>query len=124
MAEAARRKRVSDMVHSAARSRLVKISSHVASRPIGLPHVKIDFAPPVLESGFAEAGGGACSAVLGVSWEGGSGGGTATLTGGAISREASLESSAPVTDVRSVAVVVSCNLGRGRGASSGLTGLI
>jgi hypothetical protein len=112
--------RLPGMSHSVARSRLVKISSHVASRPIGLPHIKIDLAPPVVESGVAEPGGGACSVVLRVSWEGGSGGGTVTLIG-VISREASLESSAPV---RSVGVVVSCNLGRGRGASCALTGLI
>jgi hypothetical protein len=115
--------RLSDMGHLAARSRLVKISSHSASRSIRLPHIKIDFAPPVVESGFAEASGGACSVALGVAWEGGSGGGTITLMG-SMSRESSLESSAPVTGARSVAVAVSCDRGRGRGVSSALAGLI
>jgi hypothetical protein len=108
--------RLSDVSHSAARSRLVKISSHDASRPIGLPHSKSDFVPPVVESGFAEAGGAACSAALRVSWEGGSGGEVITLLG-SISREASFELSAPVTGAVLVAVVVSCDRGRGRGAS-------
>jgi hypothetical protein len=110
--------RLSDVSHSAACSRLVKISSHDASRPIGLPHNKSDFVPPVVESGFAEAGGGACSAALRVSWEGGSGGEVITLLG-SISREASFELSAPVTGACLVAVVavVSCDRGRGRGAS-------
>jgi hypothetical protein len=88
--------------HLAVRSRLVKISSHAASRSIGLPHIKIDLDPPV---GVAEAGGEAITLM------------------GSISRDASLESSAPVAGARSVAAVMSCNRGRGRRASA-LTGLI
>jgi hypothetical protein len=92
------------MSHLVMRSRLVKSSSHAASRSIGLPHIKIDLAPPV-ESGFADAGGEAITLM------------------GSISREASLESSATITGARSVAALVFCGRGRGRGASA-LTDLI
>jgi len=40
--------------HSRERSPLRKISSHIASIPIGAPHIKIDLASPA-EVGFAEA---------------------------------------------------------------------